>query len=547
VSDPSLHGLIAHWPFTADCQECIGAGFTVRNHGVLVRGGSGPRPGIGAAVFDGRSAFLEVADHPALDWGTRAFTVAAWIHTAARDGDVIGDVLGKFDPGTRTGFHLGVLTNGGVTSTSQANYRNLHFGIDSGRPAPRWGDCGRPGNAVLIAALKVAGHQLYAGTLETGAEERGRLWRYAGNGQWDDLGNPVACNVVHSVAEFDGALYCGVGRFMGEGSALGALPNRTPGGQVYRVESDGRWIYGGHPGAADATPEHVPTVGYASGKADDVFALTVYRGQLYCASNHRRGAFVYEGGESWRYVGPDLRILSFTVFRGRLYALINGGPVYRYEGGSEWADCGCPTGSTQTYGAVTAEGRLHVGTWPEGEVHRYEGGHEWTSLGRVGYEREIMCMALYNGKPYVGSLPMANVWRMDAGEFALMGSLDVASAPLRRVWAMAVYQGQLFAGTLPSGRVRSLEAGKMATWDCAFPAGWRHVAAVRDERRLRLYVDGAPVATSTPFDARDYDLSNRRSLTIGFGVNEYFEGLMSDLRLYDRALGGREIAGLAER
>ena len=548
MSEPSPHGLIAHWPFSTDCHERVGVGLTVRNHGVRIGGGgSGPRPGTGAAVFDGQTAVLEVTDHPVLAWGTRAFTVAAWLHTSALENDVVGDVLCKFDRATRTGLHLGILTNGGVTSTSQANYRNLHFGIDSGRPAPRWDDCGRPGNAVLIAALKVASDQLYAGTLETGADERGRLWRYAGDRQWVDLGNPVACNVVHSVAEFDGALYCGVGRFMGEGSALGALPNRTRGGQVFRVDMDGRWTYCGHPGAVDATPEDVPTVGYASGKADDVFALTVYRGQLYCASNHRRGAFVYEGGESWRYVGPDLRILSFTVYRGRLYALINGGPVYSYEGEGEWTDCGCPAGSTQTYGAVTTEGRLHVGTWPEGEVHRYEGRQEWTSLGRVGYEREIMGMVLYNGKPYVGSLPMANVWRMDAGEFAFMGSLDTAAAPLRRVWAMAVYKGKLFAGTLPSGHVRSLEAGRMATWDRAFPPGWHHVAAVRDETRLRLYVDGVPVAASSPFDASDYDLSNGRPLTIGFGVNEHFEGLMSDLRLYGRALGAPEVAGLAAR
>src|SRR5262249_52704365 len=162
--------------------------------------------------------------------------------------------------------------------------RNLQFGIDDGRADIRWTDCGRPGNAVLVAALRVADARLYVGTLETGAAERGRLWRYEGGQRWVDLGNPVGCNVVHAVAEFNGALYCGVGRFMGEGSALGPLPNRTPGGQVYRVAPDGSWTYCGHPGAEDATPESTPTVGYASGKADDAFALTVYRGQLYAVS-----------------------------------------------------------------------------------------------------------------------------------------------------------------------------------------------------------------------------------------------------------------------
>jgi Concanavalin A-like lectin/glucanases superfamily len=539
-------GLFAQWPFSSDTQP-TGVALGVRNHGVQVAG-PGPGPGMGAAVFDGRGAYLEVADHPALQWGAREFTVAAWIHTRAEDGDVVGDLIAKFDLETRTGVHLGILTSTGVTSTAQPNYRNVQFGIDDGRQPLRWDDCGRPGQAVLIAALRVAGSRLYAGTLETGTGERGRLWRYEGDRRWVDLGNPVGCNVVHAVAEFEGALYCGMGRFMGEGSALGELPNRTPGGQVYRVTPDGDWTCCGHPGAEDATPEDVTTVGYASGKADDAFALTVYGGRLYCVSNHRRGAFVYEGDARWRYVGPDERILSLTIHRGALYALINGGSVYRYEdGGSEWVYCGVPAGATQTYGAVTSEGRLYVGTWPEGEVHRYEGGETWTCLGRVGYEREIMGMALYNGKVYVGSLPMANVWRMDGERFTFLDTLDTAAAPLRRVWAMAVYQGKLFAGTLPSGRVHSLEAGKMATWDRTFPAGWHHVAAVRDESRLRLFVDGAPVAASTAFDPGTYDLRNARPLTIGFGVNDYFAGRMSDLRLYNRGLDPAEVARVAAR
>jgi Concanavalin A-like lectin/glucanases superfamily len=536
-------GLVAHWPFQADCQDHIGAGLNIRNHGVQASV-PGPRNGLGAAMFDGRGAFLEVEDHPALRWETRDFTVAAWVHTDARNGDVIGDLIAKFDPNSRTGFHLGILTNSGVTSTTQPNYRNLHFGIDNGRPARRWIDCGRPGHAVLVASLKVSNGGLYASTLETGGQERGHLWRYEGGRQWTDLGNPVGCNVVNSVAEFDSALYCGFGRYMGAGSALGELPNRTPGGQVYRLEKDGRWIYCGHPGAEDATPEDVPTVGYASGKADDLIALTVYQGQLYCVSNHRRGAFVYEGGERWKCIGPDLRILSFTVHRGRLYALINGGPVYRYDGGSEWVYCGVPSRSTQTYGAVTVQGRLYVGTWPEGNVQRYEGGETWTSLGTVGYEREIMAMALYNGKVYVGSLPMANVWRMDGEQFTFLDTLDSASAPLRRVWSMAVFQGRLFAGTLPSGRVCAMEAGAMATWDCVFPAGWHHVAAVRHRGRLGLYVDGMRVTTSASFPSRDYDLNNARPLTIGFGVNDYFNGLMSDLRLYNRPLDDSEVSDL---
>jgi hypothetical protein len=461
-------------------------------------------------------------------------------------------------------MQLYILTSTGVTATAQPNYRHLHFGIDSARLDPEWADWGRPGNAVKISAMLASRGVLYAATLETGAHEMGHLWRYEG-GKWIDLGNPVGCNVASTVTEFNDMIYCGFGRYVGHGSDLGDLPNRTPGGQVYRLDSDGHWVYCGHPGAEDATPEDAPTgdfsrrvhartpsevatSAFSSGKADDVVALTVYEGNLYCTSNHRRGVFVYEGGEDWKYIGPNERILSFTIYHGKLYALINGGPVYRYEGGTEWVYCGHPEKSIQTYSAVTCAGQLYVGTWPEAEVYRYDGGETWTPItaeGRVGYERELMGTVLYNGKVYIGSLPMANVWRMDGSKFTFVGNLDATPTSLRRVWSMAVYQGKLLGGTLPSGHVYSIEAGKMATWDRVFPSGWRHVTAVKNRSVLQLYVDGQQVAVSSGFNPGYYDLSNDQPLLIGFGAHDYFNGLMSDLRLYNRALTEPEIIGLA--
>ena len=555
-------GLIAHWPFADDCEEQVG-GLVTRNRGVELSG-SGPRGESGAAVFSGDGAFLEAEDHPALHVGSGEFTVAAWVRAAADNGDVVGDLVSKFDPDTRRGLQLSIVTNSGVTSTAQSNYRNLHFGIDAGMD-PEWTDRGRPGNAVFVTALTVAQGKLYAGTLETGADEMGRLWRYGDDGTWLDLGNPVGCNVVHTVAEFDGGLYAGFGRYIGQSSDLDETRNTTPGGQVYGLEPDGRWVYCGHPGAEDATPEEAQTAGFANhvhaktpdevastgfstGKADDVLALTTYQGRLYCTSNHRRGAFVYQGGEDWRYIGPDHRLLSFTVYRGRLYTLVNGGMVYRYEGGAEWSYCGRPEGSIQTYSAATHAGRLYVGTWPEGQVHRYEGGEAWVGVGsegRVGFEREIMGMALYNGKVYLGSLPMANVWRMDGDQFTFVGNLDTTPTTLRRVWSMAVYRGELFAGTLPSGRVYSAAAGQLASWDQAFPDGWHQVTAVRDRTGLRLYVDGKQVATSPPPGTRAFDLSNDSPLRIGFGPHDCFRGRISDLRLYGRSLDTPEIERLA--
>jgi hypothetical protein len=156
-----------------------------------------------------------------------------------------------------------------------------------------------------------------------------------------------------------------------------------------------------------------------------------------------------------------------------------------------------------------------------------------------------MGTVLYNGKVYIGSLPMANVWRMDGSKFTFVGNLDATPTSLRRVWSMAVYQGKLLGGTLPSGHVYSIEAGKMATWDRVFPSGWRHVTAVKNRSVLQLYVDGQQVAVSSGFNPGYYDLNNDQPLLIGFGAHDYFNGLMSDLRLYNRALTEPEIIGLA--
>lgn len=87
-------GLLAHWPLQGDCLDHSGHGHHGINHGadLFARGPSGEAQG--AARFDGRSAHIEV---PPSDWlrlGTRDFSWSAWVHTAARLDDVLGDIGG---------------------------------------------------------------------------------------------------------------------------------------------------------------------------------------------------------------------------------------------------------------------------------------------------------------------------------------------------------------------------------------------------------------------------------------------------------------------
>ncbi len=539
--------LLGHWPFVEDLRDHSPAGLQASAANVEMRsvaGNSGPQAG---ARFDGKTSVIEVASHPSLDLADRPFTVALWLHTTAGEGDVIGDLVNCFDPDRRQGFTLSAATICGVSSSPLVNDRHLHFGIDDGgEDGEGWRDCGRPGQAVMVSALHVHAGDLYAGTFELEADLRGHLWRYAGGSCWRDLGAcPDGSSNVPAITHFDGELYCSTGRYRTEGSALGPVRNRRPGGRVYRIAGDGEWIDCGLAGAEGAKADDAPEDSHYTDKADETTMLMPFGGELLAVSGHRQGVWRYEGDGHWKGIGPRERLITFTVFQGRLYGLINGGQVLRYDGDEDWADCGWPKTSTQTYSAGIYENRLHAGTWPEGEVYRYDGDRGWEPLPRLGFEREVMCLVVYNGKLYGGALPMGHVYRLDEGEFTFVGNLDASEAVLRRVWTMAVYQGRLFGGTLPAGRVRSLQAGAVATTDRSLEPGWHHIAAVRHRRRLELFVDGA-LAASSSCDA-GLSASCSLPLRIGQGQHAALEGVLADLRIYRTALTAGQIGHLSAR
>lgn len=112
-------------------------------------------------------------------------------------------------------------------------------------------------------------------------------------------------------------------------------------------------------------------------------------------------------------------------------------------------------------------------------------------------------------------------------------------------WTMAEFQGRLFWGTLPSGRVLSIEVGRNITYDRPLAPGRHHLAAIREGDRLKLWLDGKLVATSTKSDPDAYDLPVAQRLKISIGPNDYFRGSLRDLRIYDYALSGREISQLS--
>jgi hypothetical protein len=87
-----------------------------------------------------------------------------------------------------------------------------------------------------------------------------------------------------------------------------------------------------------------------------------------------------------------------------------------------------------------------------------------------------------------------------------------------------------------------MEAGKVASYDDDLGPGWKHLTAIREDDRLKLYVDGKLVAESARFAAADYDLSTDQALRIGFGQQSHFCGKLRNVRLYNRALSMDEIS-----
>ena len=154
-----------------------------------------------------------------------------------------------------------------------------------------------------------------------------------------------------------------------------------------------------------------------------------------------------------------------------------------------------------------------------------------------------MGMLVHNGRLMAGTLPLAEVYQFDGGEkWRRLTQLDsTPDVKYCRAWTMAEYQGQLFCSTLPNGRVHACEVGKLATWDYEFLTGWHHVAAVKSEGKLLLFVDGILKSSSTDFDVKDFDLSNDQPLRIGSGPNDFFHGRLRDVRLYRRALSQAEV------
>jgi hypothetical protein len=76
---------------------------------------------------------------------------------------------------------------------------------------------------------------------------------------------------------------------------------------------------------------------------------------------------------------------------------------------------------------------------------------------------------------------------------------------------------------------------------------WHHVVAVLDASAMRLYFDGIEAASTTSVKLTTLDLGAMPNEWIGrseFSSDPYFDGMIDEFRVYDRALSADEVAAL---
>ena len=542
--------MIGHWKLQGDCRDYSGNDNHGINHGVELKGD--------AAAFDGKGSYIEALDSPSLRLGKGDFAIAVWVKCAGDGACVTGDIIGKYDSDSRKGLNFHISASA-PAYCSVSDTRNVQFGIDNAIEGT-WIDHGRlwPSNT-LIGTLIVYKGELYTGIADAfDKKDVCRIFRYAGGTEWVDCGRagdePDNCSIMSAVIHKD-SLYVGTGtwHYWSVGVA-GSV-------HVYRYEGGKTW--------------------HDCGKIGDgrrILSLASYKGDLY-ASDDTGSVYRYDGDHHWAFCGksPQFYILSMMVYRDRLYGG-SSDTICRYNDEAAWDVIGRfnPASIDQVHTLGVYAGKLYAGTWSDGKIMRYDGDMDWADCGDLGVSdttvrhekttrnNEINDLTVYNGKMYAGVIPKAQLWRYDGvGKVTLIKQLvenpdyspdDVGS--WCRVQCLTIFQGRLYAGTasctgmfqekpkIDVGKVFSWEAGKSVSYDHDLGLGWRHLAAVKQGKHLKLYVDGSLAATSSDFDPAAYDLTNNEPLLIGFGAENYFSGSMRDLRIYDRSLEAGEVSAL---
>jgi hypothetical protein len=257
----------------------------------------------------------------------------------------------------------------------------------------------------------------------------------------------------------------------------------------------------------------------APDRSNAVTALAVYNGQLYAGTGKYRLAgsalsespnvelggriFRYDGGTEWIECGrlPEVEAVGgMVVFRDRLYAasLYRPAGFFRYEGEDRWTACPTP-GGQRVEALGVFDGYLYATSYDGGYVYRYD-GQSWTDCGRLGDNTQTYSFAVYEWRLYTGTWPSGRVYRFeDLNHWTDVGRLGEEL----EVMGMLVHNGRLIAGTLPLAEVYAY--GNGSTWERL--ARLDHTPDVKYRRAWTLAEHGGRLYCSTLPSGRVYSFA----------------------------------------
>ena len=282
-------------------------------------------------------------------------------------------------------------------------------------------------------------------------------------GAWRDCGRPGKALFAFAMATHEGALYAGT-----------CEPDEGSMGRVYRYEGGEKWSVCG---SLDGS--------------NSVTALAAFEGALYAGTGKYRVAgsslpespnttlggrvFRFEGGTEWVDCGqlPDTEAVGgLVVFQGRLYAssLYKPPGFFRYEGGAQWTrlhDAIGPDLKTGELGPkrveslTVYEGALYASSYDGGRVYRFD-GKTWTDCGQIGDDTQTYAFTRHEGRLHVAMWPSGRVYRFeDVARWTDLGRLGQEL----EVMGMMVHNGRFIAGTLPLAEVHAYDGdGKWTLW-----------------------------------------------------------------------------------
>jgi chitodextrinase len=199
-----------------------------------------------------------------------------------------------------------------------------------------------------------------------------------------------------------------------------------------------------------------------------------------------------------------------------------------------------PTGLRAAYGLDEGAGTLAGDSSPNGSTATLVGAG-WTAAGQYGGAVSLNGTSGEVDPPLLGTF-YKNAFTLEAWVYkqsakkdvGILGSWVGSQGGGAMIWVdhltgdyrLAV--GSTFAGYLDSGRTPAV-------------GRWQHVAATYDGSTARIYVDGVQAA-SAPFSGNVGNANTWRIGAYGSPATGFFDGLIDNVRIYDRALSASEVA-----